>query len=99
VAIGPKVKYFFPNMISRSPNPILSIDVGERVYVADVDYPMAVVGTAGRGLIIYNLENQPKEYKRVEPPLKYQHRCISIFKDKKASPVGKIFFAFDVETF
>jgi len=64
-------------MISRSPNPILSIDVGERVYVADVDYPMAVVGTAGRGLIIYNLENQPKEYKRVEPPLKYQHRCIS----------------------
>ena len=67
----------------------MSIDVGERVYVADVDYPMAVVGTAGRGLIIYNLEGQPKEYKRVEPPLKYQHRCISIFKDKKASPVGE----------
>ena len=67
----------------------MSIDVGERVYVADVDYPMAVVGTAGRGLIIYNLEGQPKEYKRVDPPLKYQHRCISIFKDKKAAPVGE----------
>ena len=67
----------------------MSIDVGERVYVADVDYPMAVVGTAGRGLIIYNLEGSPKEYKRVEPPLKYQHRCISIFKDKKAAPVGE----------
>ncbi len=66
----------------------MSIEAGERIYAADVDYPMAVVGTAGRGLIIYTLESQPKEYKRVEPPLKFQHRCISIFRDKKASPVG-----------
>ncbi len=66
----------------------MSLDVGERVYAADVDYPMAVVGTAGRGLCIYTLEGQPKEYKRVEPPLKYQHRCISIFRDKKAQPAG-----------
>ncbi len=35
-------------------------------------YPMAVVGTAGRGLIIYQLENQPQEFKRVDSPLKYQ---------------------------
>lgn len=33
---------------------------------------MAVVGTAGRGLIIYQLENQPQEFKRMESPLKYQ---------------------------
>ena len=71
---------------TRSPNPIMTIDLGERCYAADVDYPMAVVGTAGRGLIIYSLEGQPKEYKRVEPPLKYQHRCISIFRDKKNPP-------------
>ncbi len=68
----------------------MSIDLGERCYCADVDYPMAVVGTAGRGIIIYTLEGQPKEFKRIEPPLKYQHRCISIFKDKKAQPTGKI---------
>ncbi len=49
---------------------------------------MAVVGTAGRGIIIYTLEGQPKEFKRIEPPLKYQHRCISIFRDKKAQPTG-----------
>ena len=35
---------------------------------------MAVVGTAGRGLIIYQLENQPQEFKRVDSPLKYQVR-------------------------
>lgn len=35
-------------------------------------YPMAVVGTAARGVIIYQLENQPQEFKRMESPLKYQ---------------------------
>jgi mRNA export factor len=50
---------------------------------------MAVVGTAGRGIIIYTLEQTPKEYKRDTSPLKYQHRCISIFRDKKAQPTGK----------
>ena len=35
---------------TRSPNPIMSIDLGERCYVADVDFPMAVVGTANRGI-------------------------------------------------
>ena len=75
---------------TRSPNPIMAINLDERCYVADVDYPMAVVGTGNRGLKIYNLEGQPKEYKNVEPPLKYQHRCIAIFKDKKnpAQPTG-----------
>jgi len=33
---------------------------------------MAVVGTAARGVIIYQLENQPQEFKRMESPLKYQ---------------------------
>ena len=68
----------------------MSIELGERCYCADVDYPMAVVGTAGRGIIIYTLEGQPKEFKRIDPPLKYQHRCISIFKDKKGSPTGEV---------
>ena len=51
---------------------------------------MAVVGTAGRGIIIYQLDGgQPKEYKKIESPLKYQHRCVSIFRDKKTSqPTG-----------
>ena len=39
---------------------MLSIDLPERAYCADVDYPMAVVGTAGRGIIIYQLDGQPK---------------------------------------
>ena len=73
---------------TRAQSPMLSIDLPERAYCADVDYPMAVVGTAGRGIIIYQLDGQPKEYKKVDSPLKYQHRCVSIFRDKKASPTG-----------
>uniref|UniRef100_A0A1B0GDN8 Uncharacterized protein n=1 Tax=Glossina morsitans morsitans TaxID=37546 RepID=A0A1B0GDN8_GLOMM len=73
---------------ARSPNPMLVINLPERCYCADVDYPMAVVGTAGRGLIIYSLENSPTEFKRQESPLKYQHRTISIFRDKKKAPTG-----------
>ena len=74
----------------RAPTPILNIDLPERAYCADVDFPMAVVGTAGRGIIIYQLDGgQPKEYKKIESPLKYQHRCVSIFRDKKTSqPTG-----------
>lgn len=49
---------------------------------------MAVVGTAGRTIIIYSLENSPTEFKRHESPLKYQHRTVSIFRDKKKLPVG-----------
>ena len=73
---------------TRAPNPMLSIDLPERAYCADVDFPMAVVGTAGRGIVIYQLDGQPKEFKKVESPLKYQHRCVSIFRDKKAAPTG-----------
>lgn len=73
---------------TRSPNPILTITLPERVYCADVMYPMAVVGTAGKGITIYQLENQPSEFKKIESPLKYQHRTISIFKDKSGAPTG-----------
>lgn len=74
---------------TRSQNPILNIQLPERCYCADVKYPMAVVGTAARGLIIYQLENQPQEFRKFESPLKYQHRCVSIFNDKKTNqPTG-----------
>lgn len=49
---------------------------------------MAVVGTAGRGLTVYQLEGSPREYKTVELSLKYQYRCVAIFKDKKKAPTG-----------
>lgn len=72
---------------------MMGINLPERCYCADVDYPMAIVGTAGRGLIVYSLENKPTEFKRQDSPLKYQHRAVAIFKDKKKTPTGGCEFA------
>uniref|UniRef100_A0A672SIL0 Rae1 protein homolog n=1 Tax=Sinocyclocheilus grahami TaxID=75366 RepID=A0A672SIL0_SINGR len=55
---------------TRSPNPMMSLQMPERCFCADVVYPMAVVATAERGLIVYQLENQPSEFRRIESPLK-----------------------------
>merc|ERR1712098_680075 len=48
---------------TRAPNPMLSIDLPERAYCADVDFPMAVVGTAGRGIVAIQYVNaaNPKD--------------------------------------
>ena len=73
---------------TRSPNPIMNVQLPERVYCADVVYPMAVVGLAQKQIIVYQLEGQPSEYKRVDSNLKFQSRCISIFNDKKNTPCG-----------
>uniref|UniRef100_A0A1I7TQZ1 WD_REPEATS_REGION domain-containing protein n=1 Tax=Caenorhabditis tropicalis TaxID=1561998 RepID=A0A1I7TQZ1_9PELO len=59
-----------------------SITLPERVYAADVQYPMAVVALANKRIKVYNLENGPTEVKDIESQLKFQIRCISIFRDK-----------------
>jgi len=43
-------------------------------------FPMAVVGTANRGIVIYQLDNVPQEFKRMESPLKYQVH-IELYQD------------------
>lgn len=40
----------------RKPTPVLSLDLKERCYSADVVYPMAVVTTAQKGSIFYHFE-------------------------------------------
>ncbi|VDP93754.1 unnamed protein product [Echinostoma caproni] len=67
----------------------MNLDLPERVYCADVHYPLAIVGLANRQVIAYNLENGPTEFTRIESPLKFQSRCVSIFLDKqKQQPNG-----------
>ena len=72
----------------RSPTPMMTINLPERCYCADVYGPMAIVSGAGRYIKVYNLDNQPQELKTIESPLKYQHRCVSIFLDKNKNPTG-----------
>ena len=64
--------YYLQFWDTRNPQPIMTINLEERCYCADVDYPMAVVGGANRNISIFRLEGQPEEYKKIESTLKYQ---------------------------
>lgn len=72
----------------RSPQPMGTINLPDKCYCADVYGPMAIVSGAGRFIKVYNLDTQPQELKTIESPLKYQHRCVSIFLDKNKAPTG-----------
>jgi mRNA export factor len=41
----------------RSPKPVASLDMAERVYSMDVQYPLMVVGTAQRHIQVVNLNS------------------------------------------
>jgi hypothetical protein len=47
----------------RSPTPVATVNLPERAYCMDVAYPLAVVATAERHVLIYNLTNPKVEYK------------------------------------
>jgi mRNA export factor len=72
----------------RSPTPLGVLQLPDKAYCADVFGPMAVVSGANRFIKVYNLDNQPTELKTIESPLKFQHRCVSIFLDKNKNPTG-----------
>ncbi len=74
----------------RQPTPVNTQQLAERVYAMDVNYPLAVVGTADRNLYLYNL-TQPQQPMRVlASQLKCQTRCIACFPDKQGYLVGSI---------
>jgi mRNA export factor len=65
-----------------------TIQLPERVYCSDLVFPLAVVGLANRHIKLYKLEGTPQEFQDHESQLKYQSRCISIFKSKETNQPG-----------
>jgi len=74
----------------RTPNPVGTFQLPERCYAMDVRHPLLVVATAERRIVIYDLTGQPKEYRALESPLKYQSRCVAVFPDKSGFALGSI---------
>ncbi|KAL6177742.1 hypothetical protein ACLB2K_049265 [Fragaria x ananassa] len=74
----------------RQPNPVHTQLLPERCYALTVKYPLMVVGTADRNLIMFNLHNPQTEFKRIISPLKYQTRCVAAFPDQQGFLVGSI---------
>ncbi|KAG8056096.1 hypothetical protein GUJ93_ZPchr0001g33213 [Zizania palustris] len=48
-----------------------------------LSYPLMVVGTADRNVIVFNLQNPQAEFKRILSPLKLQTRCLAAFPDQQ----------------
>ncbi|XP_021826186.1 protein RAE1-like [Prunus avium] len=74
----------------RQPNPVHTQQLPERCYALSVRYPLMVVGTADRNLVVFNLQNPQTEFKRIVSPLKYQTRCVAAFPDQQGFLVGSI---------
>eukprot|EP01119_Soliformovum_irregulare_P009689 TRINITY_DN2329_c0_g1_i2.p1 TRINITY_DN2329_c0_g1~~TRINITY_DN2329_c0_g1_i2.p1 ORF type:complete len:334 (+),score=77.54 TRINITY_DN2329_c0_g1_i2:60-1061(+) len=74
----------------RQANAVCTANLPERVYCMDVKYPLCVVGTAERHIVIYDLRKPQTEFKRISSPLKYQSRVVSCFPDKAGFALGSI---------
>ncbi|XP_039158990.1 protein RAE1 [Eucalyptus grandis] len=68
---------------TRQSNPVHTQQLPERCYAMTVRYPLMVVATADRNLIVFNLQNPQAEFKRFTSPLKYQTRCVAAFPDQQ----------------
>lgn len=73
-------------------NPCVSFDLSDKVYCADVHYPIAAIVTADGKVSIFTLEGQPKPWKQFQTKLTMQIRCIRILVDSNGSgaPIGFI---------
>jgi mRNA export factor len=69
----------------RTPNPVSTVQLPERCYSMDVQYPLMVVGTAERHIQIFNLTNPTSAYKTIVSPLKWQTRVVSCFTSSQNS--------------
>eukprot|EP00392_Amoebophrya_sp_AT5.2_P000777 g778.t1 len=70
-----------------------SLDLPERVYSMDLQYPVLVVGCAERKLLVYDLAQIGQNTQPVrtgDTALKMQTRCVAAFPDKTGYAVGSI---------
>lgn len=74
----------------RSPNPVHTHNLPERLYAMDVMHPLMVLGTADRHIQVINLANPHQVYKQLQSPLKYQTRCLAAFPDQTGYMIGSI---------
>ncbi|CCX30750.1 WD40-repeat-containing domain protein [Pyronema domesticum] len=74
----------------RTPNPVATLDMQERVYTLDVAQGLMVVGTAERYINIVNLSNPTVLFKTMQSPLKWQTRVITCFPDASGFAIGSI---------
>eukprot|EP01111_Echinosteliopsis_oligospora_P009871 TRINITY_DN2976_c0_g1_i2.p1 TRINITY_DN2976_c0_g1~~TRINITY_DN2976_c0_g1_i2.p1 ORF type:complete len:346 (-),score=98.43 TRINITY_DN2976_c0_g1_i2:218-1255(-) len=74
----------------RQSTPAITVNLPERAYAMDIQYPLAVVATAEKQILIFNLNSPQAPYKTIPTPLKHQTRVVSCFPSKTGFAVGSI---------
>lgn len=74
----------------RSPQPVSTINLPERVYSMDNSQKLLVVGCADRHISIIDLNNPQQIFKSSQSPLKWQTRCVSCYPQANGFAVGSI---------
>ncbi|OBZ72465.1 Poly(A)+ RNA export protein [Grifola frondosa] len=74
----------------RTPNAVATVQLPERCYALDVQYPLMVVGTAERHIQVFSLTNPTTAFKSIQSPLKRQTRAISCFHTGGRYAIGSI---------
>ncbi|ODV95329.1 hypothetical protein PACTADRAFT_50064 [Pachysolen tannophilus NRRL Y-2460] len=74
----------------RTPQPIATINLPERVYAMDSSQKLLVVGTAERHVIIIDLNNPQAIFKQTMSPLKWQTRTICCYPQGNGYALGSI---------
>ncbi|CAO3609725.1 unnamed protein product [Cunninghamella echinulata] len=74
----------------RSPQPIGTVNLPERLYSMDTRQNLLVAATADRHILLFDLNNPTTIFKQLLSPLKWQTRTVSCFIDGQGYAIGSI---------
>ncbi|KAK9473835.1 WD40-repeat-containing domain protein [Dipodascopsis tothii] len=74
----------------RSPTPVSTVQLPERVYAMDAAQKLLVVGTAERHLCVFDLNNPGTIFKTMQSQLKWQMRTIACLPTGNGFAVGSV---------
>jgi len=74
----------------RQGMPAWSVTLPDRLYCADAADNVAVVATANREILIYDIRHSQTPLRTSRSPLRFQSRSCKIFTDKKGFALGSI---------
>lgn len=75
---------------TRSPQPISTVQLPERVYCMDSSQKLLVVGCADRHIAIVDLNNPQQIFKNTMSPLKWQTRTVACYPQGNGYAIGSI---------
>jgi mRNA export factor len=74
----------------RNSKPAIVTQLPERVYSADVRENLAIVATADKNVLVFNLNNPTTPYTTIQAPFKYHNRCVKTFPNMTGFAVGSV---------